>query len=111
MILGWADVGYNFMIGEDGHVYEGRGWNNVGAHTYGWNRNSVSFAFLGNYNNKGPEARAIRSLKEMICWGLKNGKISTNYSLFGHRDKSKTDSPGHYLYAIISKFDHFHYHS
>ena len=25
------------MVGEDGNVYEGRGWDQVGAHTYGYN--------------------------------------------------------------------------
>ena len=24
--LGWSDVGYNFLIGEDGYIYEGRGF-------------------------------------------------------------------------------------
>ncbi|XP_068989298.1 peptidoglycan-recognition protein SC1a-like [Neodiprion pinetum] len=24
----WSDIGPNFLIGEDGNVYEGRGWNN-----------------------------------------------------------------------------------
>ena len=36
-VLGWWDVGYSFMVGEDGNVYEGRGWDQVGAHTYGYN--------------------------------------------------------------------------
>lgn len=31
--LGWSDIGYSFVIGEDGNVYEGRGWDTVGAHT------------------------------------------------------------------------------
>lgn len=29
---GWDDIGYNFIVGEDGNVYEGRGWDIVGAH-------------------------------------------------------------------------------
>ena len=35
---GWRDIGYNFVIGGDGHVYEGRGWKVVGAHTSGYNK-------------------------------------------------------------------------
>jgi N-acetylmuramoyl-L-alanine amidase len=38
------DIGYNFLIGEDGNVYEGRGWDEVGDHTFGYN-----FASLGKY--------------------------------------------------------------
>ena len=35
--LGWPDIGYNYLVGEDGQAYEGRGWNKEGAHTYGYN--------------------------------------------------------------------------
>ncbi|TPP66324.1 Peptidoglycan recognition protein 5 [Fasciola gigantica] len=36
---GYSDIGYSFLIGTDGQIYEGRGWGVVGAHTYGYNRN------------------------------------------------------------------------
>ena len=41
LFAGWSDIGYNFVVGEDGNVYEGRGWNSVGAHTYGYNNRSI----------------------------------------------------------------------
>ncbi|XP_055948297.1 peptidoglycan-recognition protein 2-like isoform X2 [Argiope bruennichi] len=28
--LGWGDIGYNFVIGGDGRVYEGAGWTKEG---------------------------------------------------------------------------------
>lgn len=31
----WDDIGYNFLVGGDGEVYEGRGWDKQGAHTKG----------------------------------------------------------------------------
>ncbi|KAH9518929.1 Peptidoglycan-recognition protein SC2 [Bulinus truncatus] len=34
---GWSDIGYSFLIGGDGSVFEGRGWDKVGAHTQGYN--------------------------------------------------------------------------
>lgn len=42
----WPDIGYNFLVGDNGVVYEGRGWNRVGAHSPGFNRNSIGFCFL-----------------------------------------------------------------
>ena len=31
--LGWVDIGYQFVIGEDGRIYEGRGPWRQGSHT------------------------------------------------------------------------------
>lgn len=31
----WDDIAYNFIVGGDGAVYEGRGWEKQGAHTKG----------------------------------------------------------------------------
>ena len=37
----WDDIGYSFVVGEDGNIYEGRGWNKVGAHSPVFNRDSI----------------------------------------------------------------------
>jgi len=46
---GWSDIGYNFVIGEDGNVYEGRGWNYVGAHAPGYNTQSIGICIIGDF--------------------------------------------------------------
>lgn len=38
---------YNFLVGGDGLIYEGRGWGKKGAHTFGFNSQSVGIAFIG----------------------------------------------------------------
>ncbi|XP_044530989.1 peptidoglycan recognition protein 3-like [Gracilinanus agilis] len=45
---GWCDVAYNFLIGEDGIVYEGVGWTIEGTHTVGYNKKALGFAFVGS---------------------------------------------------------------
>lgn len=47
---GWWDIGYNFLIGEDGNAYEGRGWNYVGAHAPGYNTQSIGICLLGDFS-------------------------------------------------------------
>lgn len=47
---GWWDIGYSFLIGEDGNVYEGRGWNYVGAHAPGYNTQSIGICVLGDFS-------------------------------------------------------------
>ncbi|KAM4627099.1 peptidoglycan recognition protein 5 isoform 1-T1 [Polymixia lowei] len=44
------DIGYNFLVGGDGTVFEGRGWGVIGAHTKGNNHDSLGIAFMGNFN-------------------------------------------------------------
>jgi peptidoglycan recognition protein len=49
---GWSDIGYNFLVGGDGNIYEGRGWERVGAHAPGYNSNSMGICFIGSYSCK-----------------------------------------------------------
>lgn len=38
---GKDDIRYNFLIGQDGVIYEGRGWGVVGQHTSGEDDTSI----------------------------------------------------------------------
>ena len=38
---GWTDIGYNFLIGADGEVFQGRGWQYVGSHCRDFNNKSI----------------------------------------------------------------------
>jgi N-acetylmuramoyl-L-alanine amidase len=46
---GWDDIGFNFVVGEDGNVYEGRGWNAVGSHAVPYNGNSIGICVIGDF--------------------------------------------------------------
>lgn len=48
----WDDIGYNFLIGEDGNVYEGRGWGVKGAHFPAYNPRSLGICFIGSFDSK-----------------------------------------------------------
>ena len=45
---GWWDIGYNFLIGEDGRAYVGRGWDTLGAHAKGFNQQSIGKSIIEN---------------------------------------------------------------
>ncbi|XP_062573038.1 peptidoglycan recognition protein 1-like [Saccostrea cucullata] len=107
---GWWDVGYNFMVGEDGNVYEGRGWDQVGAHAYGYNSVSLGISFIGDFRERLPNANAIRAAQALIRCGVDNGKIIGNYKLKGHRDVGNTECPGQTLYEYIQSWPHYNIH-
>ena len=69
--IGWADIGYNFLIGEDGRVYEGRGWKVTGAHTFSYNDSSIGISFIGIFETRAPSDVALRATHELIRLGVK----------------------------------------
>ena len=52
---GWSDIGYHFVITEDGTIHEGRHINTSGAHCRGHNANSIGVCVTGNTNNEKPK--------------------------------------------------------
>ncbi|XP_055389710.1 peptidoglycan-recognition protein SA-like [Condylostylus longicornis] len=105
--LGWSDIGYNFLIGNDGNIYEGVGWHKIGAHTYGYNSKSIGIAFIGNFDNALPTTAALDAAKKLLECGVEKGELSRRYKLFGGRQVSSTVSPGLELYNEIQDWDHW----
>ncbi|XP_067649910.1 peptidoglycan recognition protein 1-like [Haliotis asinina] len=104
---GFNDVGYSFLIGEDGNAYEGRGWDIVGAHTKGYNSDGLGFCIMGNYMERLPDSKALDTVQRLIACGVAKGKIQSNYILRGHRDVGATACPGTKLYALIKTWPHY----
>jgi N-acetylmuramoyl-L-alanine amidase len=88
---GWDDIGYNFLVGEDGNAYEGRGWDNVGAHVKGFNTDSLGIAVIGNFNGRKPAHRALTAVKNLIACGVTKGKLAENYKLHGYTGQKLHD--------------------
>uniref|UniRef100_A0A8C4WFL9 Peptidoglycan-recognition protein n=1 Tax=Gopherus evgoodei TaxID=1825980 RepID=A0A8C4WFL9_9SAUR len=89
---GWADIGYNFLIGEDGRVYEGRGWSTVGHPCLRLERYITGIQV--------PSAAALNIAQDLIQCAVNMGSLSSSYILKGHRNVKETESPGEALYVI-----------
>ncbi|XP_019878218.2 peptidoglycan-recognition protein 2-like isoform X2 [Aethina tumida] len=101
------DIGYNFLIGGDGRVYEGASWHKIGAHTFGYNTKSLGIAFIGDFSDTLPTSKALKALKDFLLCGIEMGEIHPNYKIFAARQVSATKSPGLRLYKEIQKLEHF----
>lgn len=64
-VKGYSDISYSFLVGEDGNVYEGRGWDRVGGHATGHNTDSIGICFFGTFTGKSTN-RMIFSLRFQI---------------------------------------------
>ncbi|GIY21243.1 peptidoglycan-recognition protein 1 [Caerostris darwini] len=107
MKLGWGDIGYNFVIGGDGRVYEGVGWTREGIHTYGWNKKSYGIAFIGNFMKAKPNEKMLKAARSLIVCGVQKEFISHSREIHGARDATCTLSPGDALYEIIKQWPMF----
>lgn len=97
-VRGWCDIGYHFLIGPDGKVYQGRSENTVGAHVAGANSGNVGIAFVGTFRSSPPPATMmdaaatlLGALHQAYAIELDAAHIKT------HRQQGETDCPGRAL--------------
>jgi N-acetylmuramoyl-L-alanine amidase len=76
MRKGWSDIGYHYVIEGDAKVVRGRRPNVTGAHSRGFNRDSIGICIVGDNTRLGQRwtAAQVRAAKELIAalqlvWG------------------------------------------
>ncbi|MET8946911.1 peptidoglycan recognition protein [Streptomyces sp. NPDC004542] len=124
--MGWRDIGYNFLVDKCGTLYEGRagGVSKAvrGAHTLGFNTDSMGVAVIGSYGSSKPSSAAVKAVAQLAAWKLglyggdprgktylksgggnlyPKGKNVRLNVISGHRDGYATDCPGKRLYAKL----------
>lgn len=112
---GWGDIGYNFIIDEDGEIYHGRAGDDgvVGAHTAGYNTGSVGIALLGDFSDDPIEGPMMQSLLALVkekaelhdidIDGRSDFKDERFKNLLGHRDLGATACPGEITYEFLDE--------
>ncbi|XP_055913809.1 peptidoglycan-recognition protein LC-like [Eupeodes corollae] len=101
------DIRYNFLVGGDGNVYVGRGWDKVGAHTKGYNDHSLGIALIGTFNKWTPPVEQLNATKWLLDKGVRLNKLDPDYKVYGSRQLDFSDSPGEALYKLIQKWPHW----
>ncbi|XP_078597485.1 peptidoglycan-recognition protein SC2-like isoform X1 [Branchiostoma floridae x Branchiostoma japonicum] len=105
---GWDDIGYNFLVGGNGDVFEGRGWGVKGAQAGpDWNNRSIGICFIGDFTDKLPPKEAITAGKVLIQLGVDKKKLVANYTLYGHRQVRPTECPGNEFFKLVTHWDHW----
>ncbi|KAF7659495.1 hypothetical protein LDENG_00297150 [Lucifuga dentata] len=105
---GWIDIGYSFVIGSDGYVYEGRGWNHVGTHTRGHNAIGYGMSVIGNYTATLPSRHSMNLLRHrLVQCAVDGGRLAANFTIQGHRQVVNTSCPGDIFFSEISSWEHF----
>ncbi len=120
---GWNDVGYNFLIAQDGTIYEGRDGQNImdgdnvlGAHFCSQNTGTMGICLLGDYMTAQPSDKSLESLSRLIAWKMKKETLqplekgihiasgNTLNNISAHRDGTcATSCPGDNLYPKLEQ--------
>ena len=58
---GWSGIGYHYLIYRDGTIHPGRAENVVGAHCYGYNKNSLGICYVGGCTAAGGTPKDTRT--------------------------------------------------
>jgi N-acetylmuramoyl-L-alanine amidase len=109
---GWSDIGYHFIIHQDGTIERGRHIDKVGAHTWGNNYGSVGVAYCGgavkkvkkSLDKEKPKSKTVMISKDTMTKAQEQSfrnlfemleVMFGELKLRGHNDYNKSkDCPG-----------------
>lgn len=100
----WMDIGYHYIIGPEGVIYQGRPETVIGAHSTP-NTNYVGICVFGDFDpGQDPFTPASRAaLLDLMTWLTAEYGIKTT-EFFGHRDFSTKSCPGDGIYNHLQEF-------
>lgn len=119
-VNGWSDIGYNYLVAQDGTIYGGRDPGNsiaqdnvMGAHFCAANRNTMGICLLGNYEEVPMSDESYRSLLSIVSWKLEKETLDpfdnnlhplgNLEAVIGHRDGCSTLCPGENVYQRMDQ--------
>ena len=90
---GWGDIGYQYVVGQRGKVYEGRAGGDyiVGAHVSWNNRQTVGVSVIGNFSKENVNRDQEAGLQTFLSYLVKRYGIDMNASITAHRECKKDD--------------------
>lgn len=113
---GWGDIGYHYLIDEEGQIYEGKAGGKyvVGGHAYCNNVNTIGVALLGNFEVEKPSQDQMKALQWLLSdlGDTYNIDLDDNASfhgelfsspILGHGDVLSTACPGFYVRQTLSQ--------
>ncbi|MEU4473130.1 peptidoglycan-binding protein [Micromonospora sp. NPDC023888] len=96
---GWDDIGYNFLVDRDGHIYEGRGWQILGAHAAGYNTTHIGVCFIGRDGEA--TARTAAAIRALYLYANRLCGRTLDKTWHGGLSGQATQCPGSALRAWV----------
>ena len=83
---GWDDIGYHWLVPSDGQLVIGRPLHLEGAHTRGYNRQSLGVCLIGDNTDPVERWRPAQVETLMRLWLACRTVYGAELALEGHRD-------------------------
>lgn len=93
---GWKDIGYHFVIYRDGSVHPGRPIEQIGAHTSGYNANSIGICYIGGCAKDGKTPKDTRTIEQkaaLVKLVAELRRRFPNASVHGHNEFANKACP------------------
>ena len=92
---GFSGCGYHYVIKRDGAVETGRAENDIGAHAYGHNSDSIGISLVGGISEDGKSEANYTDEQWLMLRELVEELIEKypDADVIGHNDVSKKDCP------------------
>jgi len=92
---GFNDIGYHYLIGLKGEVWEGRKEGVVGAHTEGQNANSIGICYVGGLdaNGKPKDTRTLAQKESLLQLVKELKKRYPQATVHGHKEFANKACP------------------
>jgi len=102
----FACIGYHFIIGADGSVYEGRPLAYQGAHATGDNNiGNIGVCLLGDFDHhRVPKIQHDRLIEVLDRLCAEYGIVATPTTVLCHKDFKSTDCPGRFLEPTVRDY-------
>lgn len=106
---GWGDIGYNYVVDTQGHIFEGRvgGANVIGGHAFQYAVGSSGICVMGDFSSADAPHASKVSLANIIAYVTRKlNPYGTSAfheapalpTIAGHRDVVSSSCPGNGLY-------------
>ncbi|MCM1163235.1 MAG: N-acetylmuramoyl-L-alanine amidase [Muribaculaceae bacterium] len=93
---GWRDIGYHFVIYRDGSIHKGRPIEQIGAHTSGYNANSIGICYIGGCAADGKTPKDTRTEAQKAALIALCKELKASYPLatiHGHNEFANKACP------------------
>lgn len=100
--LGWADIGYHYIIDPAGRIYEARPTSLQGAHVRDQNERNLGVMVLGNFMRRQPTDASVASLESFLRSAMRQHRVPVQRVLT-HREYAPTACPGDRLQTMMNQ--------